>query len=406
MKARHSYRPRFDRLEDRTVPALVLHQVGGLLAVSGVPTGNVSIHETGSNTITVQDGASTPALFRNVRNLSVSLGSGDNEVDIDLGGNAFHGTISAAFASGTNAFRIEHGTVGYLNIHGGHGENDITLGDGVTLFKVNHDTIVGLGGNDSDTLNVGSTTSMLGSLTVNNAASVTLDSGSAVGQNAAFYAAKGGTVVADGATVRGNVQFFGNFAASSGQDTLQVNGAVGGNVLFTSSLANSVGDELDISANVGRNVSFAGAGLAEAVNVDPGVRIGGNLTVVFAGGSDSIYVGDTAVIGGAALFNLGNGPRQVSFGATVGNNANALVFAIVGGYGNEIVTFTSGATFRGRAALTLSRASANTVNFLSSKVFNTYTFTIDGGFAGFNTLNLNGTGGSKLFMRDFAIVHR
>jgi hypothetical protein len=407
MRASQSFRPRFERLEDRTCPALSLQQVGGLLTVSGVPTsGNVFIHETGAHVITVQDGTSTPAVYRNVRNLSVSLGSADNSVDIDLGGYGFGGSINVTFASGSNALSIEHGTVGFLNIHGGHGDNDITLGDGVTLFKVRQQTIVGLGGNAYDTLTVGSTTTVAGTLTVNNTASVTLNSGSAISQNAVFYAASTGTVVVDAATVRGNVQFFGSYAAASGQDTLQVNGTVGGSVVFNGSLTNTVGDELDISANVGRNVTFTGSGAVEAVNVAPGVRIGGNLTIAFAGGNDSIDVGDTAVIGGAALFNLGNGLRQVTFGGTVGNNSNALVLAIVGGYGSELVTFTSGATFRGRAALTLSRGSANTVTFLSRKVFNTHAITIDGGFAGLNTLNLNGTGGSKLGVRNFAMVNR
>ena len=66
--------------------------------------------------------------------------------------------------------------------------------------------------------------------------------------------------------------------------------------------------------------------------------------------------------------------------------------------------FTAGATFRGQALVSLSNFSANTVTFASPKTFNTYAFSIDGGFGGYNMLNLYGTWGTKLYFRDFAIV--
>jgi hypothetical protein len=404
LKTNRRYRPRFDRLEDRTCPALSIHQFSGLLLVSGVPTsGTVSIQETGPNSFTVQDGSATPVSFTHVTNLSVSLGRGNDTVDINLGGNAFAGSIGASFAGGNNALSIENGTVGVLTIHGGSGANAITLGDG-SSFKVMHDTLVGLAGNASDTVTVASNADFVGNLTVANAASVNLDSGSLVGHSAVFFGARAGTTVVDDATVGGNVVFSGNFFVTSGQDTLQVNGSVGLNVVYASSFVNTVGDEVDISANVGGNVTISASGVAEAVNVDSGVTIGGILTVALAGGSDTINVADGSTIL-AAQFFLGNGPRQVNFGATVGNNTNALVFAMFGGVGNEMVTFTAGANFRGRAVLSLSSFSANTVSFSSAQTFNTFAFTIDGGFAGNNTLNLDGTTGTKLFFRHFATVN-
>jgi hypothetical protein len=405
MKSNRQYRPRFDRLEDRACPALSIHQFGGLLLVSGVPTsGMVSIQETGAHSFTVQDGSAAPISFARVNDLSVSLGRGDDTVDINLGGNAFAGSINANFAGGNNALSIENGTVGSLNIHGGAGGNAVTLGDG-SSFKVMHDTIVGLAGNAADAVSAASTANFAGNLTVVNATNVNLDSGSVVGHTAMFLGARAGTTVVDGATVGGNVVFSGNYVVATGQDTLQVNGTVSQNVVYTSSVVNKVGDEVDISANVARNVTISVSGLAEAVNVDSGVTIGGNLTVAFTGGSDTLNVADGSTIAGGALLLLGSGSRQVNFGATVGNNTNALVFALFGGIGNEMVTFTAGANFQGRAVLSLSNFSANTVSFLSAQRFNTFAFTIDGGFIGNNTLNLNGTTGTKLAFRHFATVN-
>jgi hypothetical protein len=405
MNTKHRYRPRLDPLEDRTCPALTLIHAGGLLVVAGVPTsGTVFIQETGSNSFTVQDGSATPASFAHVTSLSVSLGRGNDTVDINLGGNTFAGAISSRFAGGTNALSIENGTAGLLNIGGGSGSNAITLGDG-SMLKVTGATVVNLAGNASDTFTLANNVNLVGNLSVANASTVNLASGSAIGHSAAFFAARTGTVVDDAATIGTDVMFFGNFAIAAGQDTLQVNGTVGRNITFSSSFLNTVGDEVDVNANVGGNVYFAGGGLFDTVNVASGVTIGGNFTTILARGSDTVNVSDGSTVKGGALLNLGNGQRLVNFGATVGNNTNALVLAVFGGVGNEMVTFTAGASIRGQALASLSRFSLNTVSFSSAQTFNTYTFSIDGGFGGFNTLNLNGTHGTTLTFRDFATVN-
>jgi hypothetical protein len=403
MRTPHRFHPRLDRLEDRTCPALSFNLANGLLVVSGVPTGGaVSIQEASPGTFTVQDGAARRT-FAPVSNLTVSLAYGNDAVDVNLGGYTFAGTISTVFAGGTNSLSVEHGTAGFLNVQGGYGANAIRLGDGATVFNVSRDTVVALAGNAVDTLAVANHVDLIGNLSVSNVTAVNLAAGSAIGLTAAFYPAYTGTAVVDAATVGGDVAFYGSYSAA-GLDALTVNGVVSGNVIFSGPSVNYVGDTLAINANVNHNVAIAAGGVSDAVSVGYGVTIGGNLGVNLWGGNDRINVADGSTIAGGAQFNLGNGTRYVSFGAAVGNNTNVLVFAITGGIGNETVVFTAGATFRGQALVSLSSYSVNTVTFAAPKTFNTYAFSIDGGFGGYNTLNRYHTSGTRLYYRDFAIV--
>lgn len=406
MKTNPRYRPRFDRLENRMCPALAWQQIGGVLLISGVPTsGSVLVQETGVGSIVVHDGTRAAA-FTSVSSLSVSLGAGNDTVMIDLGGNTLAGAISAGFVGGTNALTIEYGTAGLVNLWGGSGANRIALGDGGRLLRVSSNTTVTLAGNAADTLTVANNVRLAGNLTVSSAATVNINTGSTIGQSATFYAAATGTVVADAATVTLDVTYYGTYGIAAGQDTLMVNGAVGRNLTFSSPYLNWVGNEADVNANVGGNVLIASAGLTDRVTVAPLVDIHGNFTAAFAGGSGTLNVADYSIIEGGALIALGNGSRSVSFGATVGNNTNALVFAVYGGIGNETVTFSAAATFRGQGVVSLSSYSRNTVSFVSPKAFNTYAFVIDGGYGGINTLNLRGTQGTKLGYRDFTYVYR
>jgi hypothetical protein len=405
MKSNLRYRPRLDRLEDRTCPALAFHYASGLLIVSGVPTsGTVSIQETGPGTFSVQDGGGTASVFGRVSNLSVNLGNAASTVDINLNGNTLAGSLTTTFAGGANTLSIENGTVGFLTIRGGSGGTTLTLGDGSSLLKVMRDSVISLAGNSGDSVTAANNADFVGNLTVANAASVNLASGSTVGRSAVFSAARIGTDVVDDATVGSDVVFVSSVPLANGQNTLEVDGTVGLDVVVSAGALNLVGTEVDINANVARNVTIATGGLADTVNVATGVNVGGVLTVALARGSDSLNVSDGSTLGGALLL-LGNGPRQVMFGATVGKNTNVLVFEMLGGTGAETVTFTAGATFRGVGIVSLSPFSNNTVSFASAQTFNTFAFTIDGGIFGTNTLNLSGSTGHKLFFRHFTTVN-
>jgi len=407
MKIANRYRPRFDRLEDRACPALVLHQFGTLLTVSGAPTsGSVLINETGATSFTVQDGSGGAVQsFANVRNLTVTLGSASDAVDVNLGGNTFAGTLSVSLGGGTNAFSIENGSVAWLSVLGGSGANNVALGDGATNFTVTQDAAVRLAGNASDAFELSNHASVNGSLTVSNAPTVDLDTGSAIGRSATIFGARVGTTVTDNATVGRDVIFVSSFFITVGQQTLTINGSVGRDVFYSGAFLNTVGNEVDVNADVGRNVYIAANGLADAITVADNVDITGNFTVVLGRGTDVIDVGNNTTIGGAAFLSLGVGPRTVNFGATVGNNTNFVKFTLIGALGDESITFSSTANIKGRAVLSLSRFSTNTVSFSSAQTLNTFPFVIDGGFGGNNTLNLNGTTGTKLSFFRFATVN-
>jgi hypothetical protein len=403
------YRPHFESLEDRTCPALSATQFGGLLVISGSATGGATISVTQDATtagkFTVTDGTYNHT-FSNVRNVTFVLGSADDKVDVNLGGNTFTGSVNAFLGNGNNTLSVENGTLRWLNVYGGTGTDSVTLGDGTTNLKVAHSAWVGLDGSTSDTLTLANHATVSGNLTASAVNTVNLNAGSRVDQTVQVFGGSGGNTVTAAGTIGRDLIFNSAFFRTTAANTLNVNGAVGRDVVFTSSLVNATGDTVNINANVGGEVSIAGTEHNDTVTVAPGVTIGTEFEVWLGRGDDTVTVGNGATIGRSAEIDLGAGNDSLTFGATVGNGSG-LAFSVDGGSGNDQVTITSAAVFNGNGNVRMGPGD-DTVTFASAFTFNTFTFTLHGGSntttTPGDTLHLNGTTGSKLHYDGFETV--
>src|SRR5262245_8950680 len=90
---RHRARLCVEQLEARDCPALTLKLIAGSLYVCGVPTGVLSITETGANLFKVQSGATPIGTFLVPGNIQVKLTNRPDDVNVQLNATGLGGNL-------------------------------------------------------------------------------------------------------------------------------------------------------------------------------------------------------------------------------------------------------------------------------------------------------------------------
>ena len=340
-----------EALEDRSVPSVTANLVGGSLLVSGSATtagDTISVKETGAGQFQVFDGSTQVGgtfTLGSTGNVVVKLGSADDNVAIDLGGNTTPNSVLVALGGGANSLSVANGTVaGSLAVSGGSGADTVALGGSAGALTVNGGTGVALdGGTDDLTLNDNATVG--GNLATAGIESVTLASGSSVGGSAYLLGGSAGSTVSVAGNVARDILLAAPWWQSTAPSSLEVSGTVGGSVLFASSLINSgsTGNSLNVSGSVTGSVAFLGTNLADTVNVADAASIGGYLAAATYGGNDTVTVGNATVGKGVALA-LGAGDDTATINGTIGSGSGAALFVDAGSGGDSV---TLGANLKG-----------------------------------------------------------
>ena len=221
-----------EALEDRWCPALTASLQSGLLTISGTAdNGSISVVQDSATagTISVLDGTTAvgSSPFTGVTSVRLNLTSADDNVTIDLGGQALSGSVVANLGAGANSLTVSNGTItGNLLITG---DTSASRGCG------------GRGDGGSAVADTGVDT-------------LTLAAGATV-NNLAIRGGAGGSTIDVSGDVTGSV-FVDAFhrGGSAAGTSLSVSGTVDGNVLFAGS---DQADTLDITGSVGRGVAAA-----------------------------------------------------------------------------------------------------------------------------------------------------
>lgn len=350
-----------ERLEDRWCPALTASLKGGTLTVSGAAdNGSIQVVQssTTAGSIKVLDGTTEVGSFTGVKNVRLNLGSADDVVAIDLGGQSLSGSILANLGGGANELTLTNGTLGRLSVGSGEGDDEVTLGDGSTALSVKDADLTLFGG--IDTVTVKSGVEVTRSLTTFYANDVTLEAGS-TSKNVLVRGGTGGNAVTVAGDVTGDLAVDAFFRGGSDMGTtLTVSGEVDGNLFFAGS---NQADTVTLSGNVGRGVGIATFGGADTVSITGAITRGlaldtgaGNDTItldgvvggrssVFAGdGDDALTIGAHANFQAATTISMGAGADTV----TLHDDAKFLSLLINGGSGTD--TFNGNRT---RTGLTL-----------------------------------------------------
>jgi hypothetical protein len=374
MKPANRSRPWLETLEDRVVPAVSATVLpGGLLyvvdTVAPSSVGPIRIIQTANNTFNVFDGATqingAPLVATNVR---IALSSASDDLRIDLNGKIFNGSVVAFLGAGVNTatvygneFGAGQGTInGFLQIYGGLDIDTVNLdGSNVGGLKVGMATTVNLDGNVVDFLNTTGSVSLNGGLATYYVNWINLNSGTAIGQSAFLYGGSGGNTVnlAAGASVAKNFSFAGYFSVSNGGNSVTVDGTVGQDLIFNSSVNNIIGHSLTLNGSVARDLLFYGGSQGDTLDVNPGATVGRNLVAYTGAGDDTVTLDGTvgtAVATGAVYLFLGAGNDTATLNSTIGFGVAATqVLFIDAGAGNDAVTLGASASIQGKALVLL-----------------------------------------------------
>jgi hypothetical protein len=312
-----------ERLEGRDCPSAsaVVNPWGDLVVRADTP-GPLSITETAQGSFTVQDATTTVKVKGVTRDVDVFGTSGDDNVTVDLGGFKVPRDLNVWLGAGNNSLAVKNGTVaGFLEAHGGSGNDAVTLGGSDQPFKVGLAAAVYLdGGTDSLTVDgTAANKAVLGALVAYNPETVTLGPNSQV---------NGPVVVAAGYT---------------SQTNLSLGGAIGGGVAFYGGLgADSL--TLQKGATVGGSLAAFTGGGNDTVDLEGSVA--GSVLLATGAGDDQVTVGGT--VGRDVFIDLGDGNDSLTFTGTVGtpgsNTSRVLVDA---GAGNDSVTLAAGSQING-----------------------------------------------------------
>lgn len=410
MKQANRCRLWLETLEDRTVPTVSATVLpGGLLYVADsapASVGPIRIVQTANNTFNVLDGATqingAPLVATNIR---VALTAANDDLRIDLNGKTFNGSVLAFLGAGVNTATVygnetnSNGTQGsingFLQIYGGIDIDTVNLnGTNPGGLKVGLSTFVNLGGSAFDVLNTTGAVNLNGGLSAYYANSVTINSGTTVGNNVFLYGGNGGNNVNFnvGASVAKNFTFAANFFNSFGANTVNVNGAVGQDLVFTSSIYNSIGHSLTLGATgtVARDLLFYGSNQADDLTVNGSVAR--NLVAYTGAGDDTVTLNGS--VGAAVYLFLGAGNDTATLNGSIGAGpATTQVLFIDAGAGDDTVNFNAGANINGKSTVLLG---AGNDTFNNNGGAHSGAFLVDGGAgtdtfmgltAGFTTTN-------------------
>jgi hypothetical protein len=347
-----------EQLEDRRCPSLTVSLVSGSLYVSGVPTGTLTIQETGTNVFRVMDGTvflgAYTASNLNVRltsrpadvnillnatglggNLSLDLGTGDTvggPSSIHVGGGRIGGSLTGLRGGGNETYDLGFDATG--------GTSPLTVGGSVSVTAV---TSRGSGGSqprDTLFLNTGSSIGL--DLTTTFVDSVFLAPGTSVGRNVSVNNSLEHTM--PDTFLEGNI----------GQDVTITGPATGISVDLGSLGAAVIGRNLSINAPAGNSsVTLAAGSLVGGTagittgggndSIDLGGQVNGNATVSTGDGTDTVSLDAGAAVFGSLRINGGNGDNTLTVDGSVGGD---LVFNLGNGNNTATVSQAPGGVLR------------------------------------------------------------
>jgi hypothetical protein len=442
-------------LEDRCCPSLTVTSLNGNLTISGTAnSGSITVKETSSNTIEVDDGSTPVSTVNNVTNVTANLTSANDKVTVNLGGNTLTGNLTTNLSNGTNVVSVVNGTIGgNLNATGGFGNDTVVFGEAADTLTVNgnasfnlgngantlvmqngtvNGTLTYLGSNFTDNIGLGDTSGnaltvggnatfttaainsglklfggvdLQGSLTTNKFNNVTLNSDSLVEQTATFNGlASGNTIELDGA-IAGTVAFNAPSQSSTGTSKLTVGktASLGNDLNFTSSLLNLHGNVLDIEGQVAHDVTFHGTNLGDAVILGAAGSVGDNLTAVSGKGNNGYLISGS--VGNALALYVGHGEVNVGPTAVIGTSALVDLTGFsgqldwsgtvgpTGGTGTALFVQTA----VGPHVVTLYTATVVNGNAIVNMGGNGNLFTLNDNAIITGTLKTNGGGGNSVF---------
>src|SRR5262249_49717498 len=133
MKRVRRARLALEQLEHRYCPTLTITLTSGYLTVSGVPTGTLTIQETGTHIFQVLDGTANLGSY-SAANINVNLASRPSDLNVQLnasglGGNLFLGLGNGDTVGPPSTIHVSGGRIGgTLTITKGNGHETYDLG--------------------------------------------------------------------------------------------------------------------------------------------------------------------------------------------------------------------------------------------------------------------------------------
>jgi hypothetical protein len=396
MRVRSTFRPSFEHLEDRSVPAIAASVTNSVLTVSGTatnPFGLIEVQVTGTNAsnnaFQVFDSGSPVGGTFTAKNVRILLTSDNDNVLLDLNAMTMKGNAYVNLGNGDDTFVVQNGTVNDgLAVYGGFGKDDLTI-DNVTIANSRNTYLSGDGGID-DTLTITNNSNLTGNAYAYAVNTITVDPGSKIGGSFFIFAGTGPNDVTINGNVgnyaagTGDVLFYSNFFVSYDVQQLTVNGQVGRDVRFTSSINTNFGNQVTLgaSADVKRDVSIAGTTNNDTVTVANGAKIGRDFSLFLGAGDDTVNVGN-ATIGRTTYMYLGAGDNNVNFTATTGSGSGLAFYVDAGTGANTLTVEVTTAKIKGTGTV---RFAAGNDSFTRIGAGNTaFTFTIFGRQPGTNT---------------------
>lgn len=344
-----SPRPGLEKLEDRTVPALVVRSLADLLYISGTPKTELFVEQTGAaNNFSVRDGSKQMGQYTISRNLLIRLRNRpDGDVNIDLNDGAVPGNVNIDLGKGcaSNGFGVDiydnnAGAVGSIGgsvmIYGGKGNETYNIGAVRTAPFTADPRPINIGG-DLTVVGVNSPTGVDDNFN--------LDAGTTVGGNIRLaqvdaVAIGRQAIGAVDTTVRGNLTIVSSSPAK--RLSVVISGSIYGNV---SVLGNSQDDvftfqltDSDIGGVIRGNlfVNFGdSASNYSEFNLIEDTTVMGSVTLI-SGYSPHPSLGDyfniRGNILGSLVINMGDGINDLNFAVAAVVSGNV---SIIGGNGQN-----------------------------------------------------------------------
>jgi len=348
MKKR-SIRPLVEVLEDRWNPALLLQLDGGgnLVAIFGVPDGDVLVEFQGDNEVRVEEDGNDLGTYEVAGNLSISLGNSAlaaPALDVEFGGSTLSGSLKISAGNALNGYDItvigdDGGTIeGNLSITSGNGADTITVTD---MTVEGNTSINGGGGNDSATVDP---TLIEGNLTVTGVQTFALVNSDVEG-NFSFDSSREALDADVNLDVDSSIGGGVSIRTGGGDDTIAVNTTVLGNlVMTTGSGDDSVNSTGTDAFNVLGSLTYTGGAGEDDLHLEGAIY--GNVTANMGTGDDSVGFGDgiaSTVLGSSITLVMGNGDDNLLIGAS-GLTAPGARLTFLGQNGADTFDWTGGAT--------------------------------------------------------------
>ena len=316
------YFPTIDNLENRTVPTVDLLFDGmGNLQIIGQPDGDLEVNFTGIDTFNVVDGGTT--ITTNPIEISGSLsirtqGPAADNIFIILDGNLLTGNLSVETESGSDSISFNEDPL--MNVTSGTILGNVSL-NGMSFVNIVN---LGIGGNLSireaknfaaDVVLSDSSVGSNVTLSTGNESDSLEMNGTFIGSNVNIRMGNfdNGFTVDDASAIGGSV----NYIGGSGQDNVQLEGIIGGNVSVRLGVSDQVFNSFILTGTIGRNLTVFGGASDDTVEIgdsafvmgDPRTIIGGNVYINLSHsdplGFNSLDVFEGATIGGSSLTYIG-----------------------------------------------------------------------------------------------------